>query len=305
MKLEYYYEIQFKIYLYYCRFLCYFVAILFLLMYNNYRKMKGGFMMISSDFRLDARKKLEGKWGKVVCMTFVYMLTFFIISFIGNHLPDSMSAILSIIIAIIELPLGFGLIIALFKVFNDEEVGTFDFFSLGFNNFKRSWAISFRVFLKMIVPFILLIVSYVLITFGMVGMVVTSFYSSPSASSLGFLSIIGFILLIISIIWAVTKSYYYQLSYLVAIDNSELTSKEAVEKSAKLMEGKRWKFFCLQFSFIGWAILATFTFGIGYLWLIPYIQFAIISFYKFVNGDNSNVEAEIVTENDDNPIQGE
>lgn len=258
--------------------------------------------MVSSDFRLDARKKLEGKWKKVVCMTLVYMLIFFIISLIENNLPDSMSAIISIIVTIIEVPLGFGLIIALFKVFHDEEVGPFDFFSLGFNNFKKSWAITWRIFLKMIVPVILIIVSYVLITLGMIGMLATSFYSSPSASSLGFLSIVGFILLIVSMIWAITKSYYYQLSYLVAIDNSELTSKEAVEKSAELMEGKRWKFFCLQFSFIGWAILATITFGIGFLWLIPYIQFATISFYKFANGINSNVEAEVVEDNND-PIQ--
>lgn len=261
--------------------------------------------MISSDFRAKARAKLEGKWGKVACITLVYMLIFFIISLIENNLSDSASSIFSIIITIIEVPLGFGLIIALFKVFHDEEVGPFDFLSLGFNNFKKSWAISLRIFLKMLVPVILIIVSYILITFGMVGMLATSFYSSPSASSLGFLSIVGFILLIVSMIWAITKSYYYQLSYLVAIDNSELSSKEAVEKSAELMEGKRWKFFCLQFSFIGWSILACFTFGIGFLWLIPYIQFANIAFYEFANGNNTSVETEVVPENNDNPIQGE
>lgn len=299
----YYYEFIYN--LVKCRFLCYFVDISFLLIYNNYREMKGGFMMVSSDFRAKARAKLEGKWGKTACITLVYMLIFFIISLIENNLSDSSSSIISIIVTIIEVPLGFGLIIALFKVFHDEEVGPFDFLSLGFNNFKKSWTISLRIFLKMLVPVILIIVSYILITFGMVGMLATSFYSSPSASSLGFLSIVGFILLIVSMIWAITKSYYYQLSYLVAIDNSELSSKEAVEKSAELMEGKRWKFFCLQFSFIGWSILACFTFGIGFLWLVPYIQFANIAFYEFANGNNTNVEAEVVTENNDNPIQGE
>ena len=54
------------------------------------------------------------------------------------------------------------------------------------------------------------------------------------------------------------------------------------------MTGKRGKLFCLQFSFIGWAILATLTLGIGFLWLIPYIQFATISFYKSLTSDSGN-----------------
>ena len=42
-------------------------------------------------------------------------------------------------------------------------------------------------------------------------------------------------------IWAVTKSYYYQLAYFVAIDNPDMTSKEVVLKSEELMQNKRWK----------------------------------------------------------------
>lgn len=261
--------------------------------------------MISSDFRLEARRKLEGKWGKVVCITLVYMLLSGVLSFIEGKLPDSTSTIISLIITIIEVPLSFGFIIALFRVFNDEEVGVFDFFTLGFSNFKKAWFIGLRILLKMIIPIILIIISYVLIAFGMASMIATSLYTNQSAGSFGVLGILGFILLIVSMVWAITKSYYYQLSYLVAIDNPDLTATEAVEKSAELMTGKRGKLFCLQLSFIGWAILAAIPFGIGYLWLLPYIQFASIAFYKFANGDNSNVKVEVVTENNDNPIQGE
>lgn len=261
--------------------------------------------MISSDFRAEARRKLEGKWGKVACISLVYMLIFFVISFIENKLSDSMSAIFSLVVTIIEVPLGFGLIIALFKVFHDEEVETFDFFTLGFSNFKKAWSISFAIFLKMLIPIILIVVSYILIAFGISGIAAAAiFYNSVAAGSFGFFVVIGFILLIASMIWAIPKSYYYQLSYLVAIDNPELTAKESVERSASLMEGKRWKLFCLQFSFIGWAILSTITFGIGFLWLVPYIEFASIVFYKSLI-DNTNVEVEVITESNDNPIQGE
>lgn len=255
-------------------------------------------MMVSSDFRTDARRKLDGKWGKAALISLAYMVICFVIGFIQGLLPDSMQFILSIIVWIIEVPLAFGLIISLFKLFNGENVKAFDFLESGFNNFKRSWSVTFQTVLKMIVPVILIIVSIVLIAIGTAGAITssaTSFISSSKASAsmaggFGVLGIIGFILYIVSIIWAIMKSYYYQLSILVAIDNPEISAKEAVQKSEELMKNKRAKLFCLQFSFIGWAILAIFTLGIGYLWLLPYIQFATISFYKNTLGQNVEVE---------------
>lgn len=261
--------------------------------------------MVSSEFRLEARKKLEGKWGKAACLVLAYAVAIFVLGFISGLFPDSVDFILSVIVSVIEVPLSFGLIISLLKLYNNEEVKAFDFLSTGFSNFKKAWGISIQMFLKMIVPFILIIISYVLIGFGMVGMLSSSLArtSSSTASSFGILGILGFILLIVSMIWAITKSYYYQLAYLVAAENPEMSSKEAVLKSEELMTNKRSKLFFLQLSFVGWAILACFTLGIGYFWLLPYIQFAIIAFYKFVSEDSSNDKAEVVTENNNNPIQ--
>lgn len=261
--------------------------------------------MISSDFRTEARRKLSGKWGKAVCLTLAYAAVFMVLGFIEGLFPESTEGIFSIISTVIEIPLSFGFIIAFMKLYNEEEVKAFDFFSLGFSNFARSWKISLQILVKMIVPVILIIISYVLIAFGTYGTAGAALYSSSATAGFGGLAIVGFILLIVSMIWAVTKSYYYQLAYLVAVDNSDLTAKEVVEKSKELMTDKRAKLFCLQLSFIGWAILASIPFCIGYLWLVPYVQFATIAFYKFVIGDNSNVEAKVVTENNDNPIQGE
>ena len=262
--------------------------------------------MISSDFRAEARRKLSGKWGKVACISLAYALVFFVLGIIEALFPESMTPIFSIITVVIEIPLTFGLIISYMKLYKDEDVKAFDFFTLGFSNFAKSWKISLHILVKMLVPIILVIVSYVLIALGTVGTLGASYIASSVAmNSFGTVAIIGFILLIVSSIWTTTKSYYYQIAYFVAVDNSDLTAKEAVEKSQELMTGNRAKLFWLELSFIGWAILAAVTFGIGYLWLLPYIQFATIAFYKFVSGDNSNVEAKVVTENNGNPIQGE
>lgn len=253
--------------------------------------------MISSDFRTEARRKLSGKWGKVACISLAYALVFFVFGMIEGLFPESMKPVFSILTAVIEIPLTFGLIISYMKLYKDEEVKAFDFFTLGFSNFAKSWKISLYTLVKMIVPIILLIVSCVLIAVGSVGTLGASYISSSVAmNNFGTVAIIGFILLIVSMIWTIVKSYYYQLAFFVAIDNSDLTAKEAVEKSQELMTGKRAKLFWLELSFIGWSILATITLGIGYLWLLPYIQFATIAFYKFVSGNNSNVEAEVIAE---------
>lgn len=260
--------------------------------------------MLSSDFREEARRRLTGKWGKVALMVLAYAALFFVMGFIEGILPNAIQPILSLAELVIEIPLGFGLIYSLFKVFNGEDVGAFDFVNLGFDNFKKSWGVSLNIALKMIVPIILIIVSYFLI-FGALIFAASFAILSPSsatsaASTGGIVSIIGFILLIVSMIWAITKSFYYQLAMLIAIDNPDMTSKDAVLKSQELMTGNRGKLFCLQLSFIGWSILASFTLGIGLLWLLPYMQFAIIAFYKHLNGNSSDNEVVSNVEDIDN-----
>lgn len=237
--------------------------------------------MNSSDFRAEARGKLSEKWGKAACISFAYFVIFFAINLVAGLLPDSMSSILSLAVTVIEVPLGFGLIISFIKLFNGEDVGAFEFLSSGFSNFAKAWGIALHTAVKLLIPIILMIISYILIAFSLASFAVTSLYSSSTTSgNLGILGLLGFILLIISLIWLITKSYFYQLANFVAIDNPEMTSKDAVLKSRELMQGKRGKLFCLQLSFIGWAILSMFTLGIGMFWLLPYMQFAVISFYK-------------------------
>ena len=255
--------------------------------------------MVSSDFRTIALKNLDGKWSKSVWMLLAYLLIFFILYFIQYLFPKPFNFLLSIAILIIEVPLGFGLVMSFVKLYNSEEVHSFDFWNFGFKNFSKSWGITGYIFLKLLVPFILLVFSYFLMSFGIVGGSISLIMYSSSSGFI-FLAFIGVILAIVSAIWGTTKSYYYLLSYIIAAENVNLSSKEVVEESKRLMTGKRAKLFILQLSFIGWAFLCVLTFGIGYLWLLPYIQFANIAFYKSLKDDA--FEAEVVSE-DDNPIK--
>lgn len=245
--------------------------------------------MLSSDFRKMAREKLDGKWGTAVKMVLAYMLVFFGIGFVQGLLPETglLASIISIGVYVIEIPLAFGLVFAFFKLFYSENVKAFSFWSLGFDNFGRSWGIAFRTLLKLIGPFILMVVSIILMS-SSIFMASASAITGSSSSGSGSFMIIGSILVIASSIWMTVKSYYYSLAQCVAFDNPNLTPAECVEKSKELMTNRRGKLFCLQFSFIGWAILSVFTLYIGLLWLLPYIQMATIAFYHVAaNKENS------------------
>lgn len=94
---------------------------------------------------------------------------------------------------------------------------------------------------------------------------------------IGFFTFAWSLLLIIPGIIAAIR---YSMTYLVMLDNPEMSAMDALNESKRLMDGHKMDYFLLQLSFLGWAILGIFTFGILYLWLIPYISVAQCNFYN-------------------------
>lgn len=82
------------------------------------------------------------------------------------------------------------------------------------------------------------------------------------------------------IVPGLVKSYAYRLTPYVLHDHPELSRNAAIERSMQLMDGRKWKLFCLDLSFLGWVILAALTLGIGLLWFVPYQQTALVRFYE-------------------------
>ena len=48
--------------------------------------------MVSSDFRKEAREKLDGKWGKGACITLAYMFIIIVMDLISGIFSDNMQA---------------------------------------------------------------------------------------------------------------------------------------------------------------------------------------------------------------------
>lgn len=88
------------------------------------------------------------------------------------------------------------------------------------------------------------------------------------------------------IVPGIIASYRYRLAPYLMAENPNLGIREAVNMSKELMDGHKWRLFCLELSFIGWGILSALTCGIGDLWLNPYISAATAAFYVDRTGRN-------------------
>lgn len=78
----------------------------------------------------------------------------------------------------------------------------------------------------------------------------------------------------------IIKSYAYSMAFYVKNDHPEYGWKECLDESQRIMNGNKWRLFCLQFSFIGWYILGSLCLGIGTVFVTPYQQAAVTEFYE-------------------------
>ena len=220
--------------------------------------------MTCSEIRKDARTSLAGKWGKGVLIILIYVIISSLLSFITKKVGEGtiLATIINIITLLIYVPLSLGLVFSFMKLK------------------RNAWRIYGAMILKLIVPIILTIISLYLSLIGLV------LYTMVDTTNGAILLTIGLIILIIVSIYGYIKSLSLSFVFNIAYDEPELTGRETATKSQELMNGNKLKFFLLSLSFIGWAILSTITLGIGFLWLIPYIQVSIVCFYDAVANKN-------------------
>lgn len=95
------------------------------------------------------------------------------------------------------------------------------------------------------------------------------------------------------VIPGIVAGYSYAMTEYILAESPNITASEAIQRSKVMMYGNRWRLFCLEFSFIGWSILATLTFGIGYLWLTPYMQAAKSAFFREISGTGYFLEESV------------
>lgn len=93
-------------------------------------------------------------------------------------------------------------------------------------------------------------------------------------------SLYTFLWALLFLIPGIMAGLSYSMTDYILAEHPDMTASEALTASKELMYGNRWRLFCLQWSFIGWSILCSFTMGIGNLWLKPYQEASYAAFYR-------------------------
>lgn len=240
-----------------------------------------------NDLKDQALATLKGKWGSFVGLTFIYLLIYSLCCFLamfGTIFEGSsftgLAAVFSFvgsILAVLLLPISYGYMVAYLHSSRQDlpaEVG--DLFC-GFRNFGRilgSYILLGLVVMVAMIPYIVFIA--IMAARGQM------------EDHFGFTMFMALLLMIPVYVVALA----YALVPFLLHDDSELSAREILTKSRVMMQGHKGELFILMLSFIGWSVLALFTFGIGYLWLAPYMCMTFTKYYEQLRTEYEGVTDE-------------
>ena len=107
-------------------------------------------------------------------------------------------------------------------------------------------------------------------------------FKNFAESLAAYLLILLYVLLwtLLLIIPGIIASISYSQTFFILADEKNIKAAEAIKKSKAMMNGFKWKFFCLALRFSGWFVLSILTLGVGFLWFFPYVQVSFANFYK-------------------------
>ena len=104
--------------------------------------------------------------------------------------------------------------------------------------------------------------------------------------------IFTFLWFLLFIIPGIIKSLAYSMTPYIIADNPDIEPMDAIDKSREMMHGNKMRLFFLYFSFIGWFLLSALTLGVGFIFLMPYIQTTVANFYVELRGSKKVLVAD-------------
>ena len=101
------------------------------------------------------------------------------------------------------------------------------------------------------------------------------------ASRIMFVRYIFYTLWCLTIAGIFIKRYSYFMVPYIAAENPDMSGREAVTLSRRIMRGHKWECFVLELSFLGWQILGLLTFGLfSVLYTNPYKTAVFTQYYE-------------------------
>ena len=99
------------------------------------------------------------------------------------------------------------------------------------------------------------------------------------------MGLIVFAFTLLLIIPGIIRALAYSQTMFILAKNPNIAPLDALKKSREMMDGHKMDYFILNLSFIGWFLLCILTFGIGFFWLVPYINISLAHFHNELAGD--------------------
>lgn len=99
------------------------------------------------------------------------------------------------------------------------------------------------------------------------------------------LAVAAALLLLAGELWIAMR---YALSIYLLIDDPQMGVVESLRVSREKMKGNKGRLFYISLSFLGMGMLGVLSFGVGYLWVGPYMTQTQICFYLDVMGESWN-----------------
>ena len=110
-----------------------------------------------------------------------------------------------------------------------------------------------------------------------------------------FVGLFTFLWSLLFIIPGIVKGYAYSFSTYILAENKNKPALECIKESQEMTNGHKMDLFVLNLSFIGWILLANLTFGILYIWLLPYIQATFANAYQSLKPVKAEASYEAVS----------
>lgn len=242
--------------------------------------------MKAYDYRFMAREALRGKWKVAVLASFLAgLLGGGGASIVNFNFSESSSSS--------NIPAGDNSVDALKNVLTPETIGIF----FGVFAFVLVLALAFGIAFAILGSIIG--TGYVKFNLDLVDdhpfpEVKTLFHYFPNWKKIAGANLLsGLYISLWSLLFfvpGIIAVYNYAMVRYIQAENPEMPARNVLAYSKALMYGNRWRLFCLEMSFFGWTLLCILSFGIGFLWLIPYQSAAMAAFYRDISSTRKALE---------------
>lgn len=224
----------------------------------------------SSELKMAARGKLLGNYGKMITAFLVTGLIPNIILFIAEDLlagPSIQNTIMYYVIYLLVMLLLGIFLLGQAKLYMNFATGRPFQISDVFSGFRGRQDLGILIMLVFIgisllcmIPFGIAIALYLLT-------------GSPYLYPIISLALIGGAIVAYLTLLSLSQSFY------IAVDFPNYNLRQVLDMSRKVMKGQRARMFYLQVSFLPLILLCVLSFGIGLLWLYPYMNCTFTHFY--------------------------